>query len=59
MMIMKMFPNKLPGRIKQYAKSLKNLSAVESTKGHVEFTWSCADLLEFSGSVVLFHQDMM
>ena len=61
MMIMKMFPSKLPNKIEQKIQSLENLSADESTKEHEESIWSCADLLEISGSssVVLFHKDMM
>jgi len=56
---MKMFPNKLPSKIKQNEKCLENLSADESAKEHVKFILSCADLLEISGTVVLFHNDML
>lgn len=59
MMIMNMFPNKLPSKIKQNAKSLENISADESEKEHVEFIWSCADLLGIGGSIVSFHNDMI
>ena len=59
MMIMNMFPNKLPSKIKQNAKSLEYLSADESKKEQVEFIWSCADLLGIGGSIVLFHNDMI
>jgi len=57
MVIIKMFPNKLPSKIKQSAQSLENLSADESTKEHVEFIWSCADFLEISGIVALPHNN--
>ena len=41
MMIMKVFPNKLPSRITQYAQSLAILSAVES-EINIEFCWPSA-----------------
>lgn len=46
-----MFPNKLPSRTRQHAQSLIIFSALESTKTHVEFSWSSA--------VALFINDMM
>jgi len=58
-MIIKMFPKKLPSKIKNKTQILENLSADESTEEHMELSWSCADLLEVSGTVVLSHKDMM
>jgi len=58
-MIMMMFPNKLPSKIKQKTQRLENLSAGESKKEHVEFIWSCTELLEISGTFVMFHNNMM
>lgn len=58
-MIMKMFPNKLPRKIKQYAQILENFSADESAEKHVELGCSGEDLLEISRTVVLFLNDMI
>ena len=56
---MKMFPNKLPSKITQYAQSLEILSADESTEIHVEFCWPRAVSFPIKVMVVLFLNDMM
>lgn len=58
-MIIKKFPKKLPSKIKNKTQILENLSADESTEEHMELGWSCAGMLEISGPVVLFQNDMM
>ena len=59
MMIMKMFPKKLLSRIKQYAKSLEILSAVELIKIHSQFCSQSVAPFAVAGSVVLFVDDMI
>ena len=60
MRIMKVFPNKLPSRIKQYTLSLTIFSALESTKTHsVEFCWPSPVMFPLKMMVVLFLDDMM
>ena len=59
MMIMKMFPNKLPSKIKHNAQSLKILSAFELTKIHVMFCWPSAVSFPKKVMIVFFPNDMM
>ena len=57
---MKVFPNKLPSRIKQYTQSLIIFPALESTKTHsVEFCLPYAVSSPIKVMVVLFLDDMM
>ena len=57
MMIIKMFPKKLPSKITQNAKSLQIRSAEELTMMHVELFWSRAvsllitEMVEFDVTV--------
>ena len=58
-MIMNMFPNKLPSKIKQYAQTLEIFSTGESTKMHVEFCWLVPVSFPIKGMMVLFLKDMI
>jgi len=60
MMIMKMFPKKLPSKIEHNAQSLEILSAFESTKIHdVKFCWPSAVSFPIKVMVVLFLNGIM
>lgn len=59
MMITKMFPKKLPSRIKQRAESLQILSAFDSAKIHVQFCCPSVVSLPVTKFVVLFLNDMI
>ena len=57
--VLRMFPNKLLSRLKQYAQSLEILSAVESIKIHVQFCCPSAVSFPIKEMVVLFFNDMI